>query len=221
MKTCLLCNKEYNPVQIINGKRHILYNRKFCFDCSPFYAHNTSKTPNSSAKSVIDELTVEEFNKIVEESKSRNEILFKLKLSISGHSAKLLNRRLKIEKTDTSHFIKGGELRNKKYSNEEIYVENSHYTHIKDRFFDDKIVEYKCSVCNLPPYWNNSPLVLQLDHINGNRYDNRIHNLRWLCPNCHTQTNTFGNKFPRHLRHNFGSEGKVVEPPSCHGGEIN
>jgi hypothetical protein len=41
------------------------------------------------------------------------------------------------------------------------------------------------------PNWNNKGLVLQLDHINGVHNDNRVENLRILCPNCHSQTDTF------------------------------
>lgn len=55
-----------------------------------------------------------------------------------------------------------------------------------------KLLEYKCSnqVCGISE-WHKDHLVLELDHIDGKRTNNRITNLRWLCPNCHSQTDTF------------------------------
>lgn len=52
-------------------------------------------------------------------------------------------------------------------------------------------VENKCSECGLHSVWNNKPIVMHLDHINGNNRDFRIANLRLLCPNCHSQTETY------------------------------
>ena len=51
-----------------------------------------------------------------------------------------------------------------------------------------------CTECGQTDTWNNKPLVLQLDHIDGNSDNNFPINLRLLCPNCHTQTDTFGTK---------------------------
>lgn len=52
----------------------------------------------------------------------------------------------------------------------------------------------KCAICDLGPEWNGLSLTLQLDHINGKPKDNRIENLRLLCPNCHSQTETFAGR---------------------------
>lgn len=54
--------------------------------------------------------------------------------------------------------------------------------------------EYKCAICGQEPIWNGRELVLTLDHINGINNDDRLDNLRWLCPNCDRQTQTFGGK---------------------------
>jgi 5-methylcytosine-specific restriction endonuclease McrA len=53
--------------------------------------------------------------------------------------------------------------------------------------------EYKCAECGISE-WNNRPLTLQVDHIDGDRVNNEMDNLRYLCPNCHTQTDTWGVK---------------------------
>lgn len=63
-----------------------------------------------------------------------------------------------------------------------------------------------CSVCNILPVWNDKPLNLVLDHINGIPNDWRLENLRLVCPNCDSQLPTFknknkGNGRPRYLRH--------------------
>ena len=52
----------------------------------------------------------------------------------------------------------------------------------------------QCSECRQEGTWNNKPLVLQLDHIDGNSDNNYPKNLRLLCPNCHTQTENFGSR---------------------------
>jgi transposase-like protein len=51
-----------------------------------------------------------------------------------------------------------------------------------------------CSGCGIGPEWNGKKLTLQLEHINGVYNDNRIENLTFLCPNCHSQTPTFSGK---------------------------
>lgn len=53
---------------------------------------------------------------------------------------------------------------------------------------------HNCSICNALDRWENKPLMLQLDHIDGNKKNNLLSNLRLLCPNCHSQTETFVRK---------------------------
>ena len=53
---------------------------------------------------------------------------------------------------------------------------------------------YICAECGQLPEWNGKPLVLQVDHVNGDPTDNRPENFRFLCPNCHTQTETFAGR---------------------------
>jgi len=62
---------------------------------------------------------------------------------------------------------------------------------VKLAIIRDKLILYECSICKLKDSWNNKPITLQLDHINGINNDNRLSNLRFLCPNCHSQTTTF------------------------------
>ena len=82
------------------------------------------------------------------------------------------------------------------FLDEDVFVENSSYArhHIKRRVIEKSLIKYACSECNLEGNWNNKPLSLQLDHINGVNNDHRISNLRFLCPNCHTQQDTYAAK---------------------------
>lgn len=72
---------------------------------------------------------------------------------------------------------------------------------IKARLIRDGHKIDRCEVCNLSPEWNGRVLSLQLDHIDGNHQNNSLENLRIICPNCHTQTDTFSSrKGPRGFR---------------------
>lgn len=85
----------------------------------------------------------------------------------------------------------------KKYPLDEILVVNSKFSHkqrLVYKLLEEKLIEHKCNMCRICPVWQEKTLVLQLDHINGTNNDNRIENLRLLCPNCHSQTDTYGGK---------------------------
>ena len=139
----------------------------------------------------------EEFIKIVEEANSYSDCLRSLGLRTNGGSSTdILKRRIKELKCDTSHFHLKGGGNQAKYSMEEILIENSSYDNIaslKRRLLNEGYLEYKCSECGISE-WNGKPLSLHLDHINGKHNDHRIENLRFLCPNCHSQTDTYADK---------------------------
>lgn len=65
---------------------------------------------------------------------------------------------------------------------------------LRKRLIKEGYKENKCEKCGIDAIWNNEPLILQIDHKNGNNRDHRLKNLILLCPNCHSQTKTFGSK---------------------------
>lgn len=65
---------------------------------------------------------------------------------------------------------------------------------LKKRLIKYDIWENKCFKCDIPNEWNGRPLTLHVDHINGCNTDNRLGNLRILCPMCHASTYTFCSK---------------------------
>lgn len=80
----------------------------------------------------------------------------------------------------------------KRLSQEECLVLNSpRRNRVKQIILQEKLLNYVCKECGQNDLWNDKKLVLQLDHINGIPTDNRIENLRFLCPNCHSQTESY------------------------------
>ena len=65
--------------------------------------------------------------------------------------------------------------------------------HLKRRLLAAGLKENRCEDCGIAR-WHKRPLSLCLHHVNGDRHDNRLENLRLLCPNCHSQTPNFGSK---------------------------
>lgn len=158
--------------------------------------------------SLIDKYSKTELEEIVSCSFSYVEVLSKLGYS-TGHGSnyKTIKRRLKHYGISTEHFCHKTQRNN--WTDEEIFCENSKVSQhkLRDTFYARNFVSYQCAVCGLPPLWNKMPLVLTLDHINGTNKDNRIENLRWLCPNCDRQSNTYGRKNKKKL-----SKGVVLYP---------
>lgn len=146
-------------------------------------------------RSIIFSIETTELKKIVQESTNIMMVLNKLNLSGRGHSYDFIKKRFKMDSIDISHFIKS---KSSKYENiKDVLIENSPYKNnssLRIRLIEEGLLKNICSNCNQLPFHNGKELTLQMDHKNGNPTDNRIENLRIICPNCHTQTDNYGRK---------------------------
>jgi len=143
----------------------------------------------------------------VKTSQSYSQVIQKLGLKLSGGTH--ANIKLNIRKLglDTEHITGQGWCTGDfhvhliknfvKIPTEKILVKDSEYTsthRLKHRLFKEGLLEQKCSSCGLGTKWNGKFISLQLDHKDGDRCNNQIDNLRILCPNCHSQTESFCGK---------------------------
>lgn len=141
---------------------------------------------------------------VVKESRSFAEVLRKLGLKQNGstqHFIKIKSISLGI---NFSHFYGKASNRgedhkpNRKLPWTTVLVRNRtgrrEVAGILRNAMTDFGIPYECSICGQKPLWNSKPLRIQVDHINGDNIDNTPENIRFLCPNCHSQTDTFGIK---------------------------
>ena len=136
--------------------------------------------------------------KIISESKSYNDALKNLGWSVNSNNYKKLKRIICENNISTEHFITSiDSLKQHRelvsIPLERIFAKNSSYINrasIKKKLVDNKIVEYKCVFCGNTGWWLNKKISLILDHINGVKNDNRIENLRLVCPNCNATLDT-------------------------------
>lgn len=149
--------------------------------------------------------TKELLEALVKESVSVAEVLRKLGKPQSGNLHVYVSKKIKEYGIDTSHFLgkaanqgenhKGG---TPKRSWEEILILHNDKTHREVPYKLRRALiefgrEYKCEnpICTIQDTWLGNNITLHVDHINGNWKDNRPDNLRFLCPNCHSQTQNY------------------------------
>lgn len=150
--------------------------------------------------SKIHDMEKDELQSLVNSSTSLSDVLKKFDLDYTKPF--YLNAlRSKIEEFEidlnTMEFNKRNDDRYGQLLNSEIFIEHSRVdrSNVRRRILRDNLLEYKCSECPIVDEYNGKKISLQLDHINGIRNDHRIENLRWLCPNCHSQQETsFGKR---------------------------
>lgn len=71
---------------------------------------------------------------------------------------------------------------------------------VKTCILANKLLPYTCVQCGLGPVWNSKSLVLQLHHKDGDKTNNVLKNLEFVCPNCHSQTGTFTGRNNKGIR---------------------
>ncbi len=140
--------------------------------------------------------TIDQLNKAIVESTSLGQVLRKLGLREAGGNYDQFKKYIAEYKIDTSHFK--GHAWNKGLKGfvqpriplENILVKNIYFktSHLKKRLFFAKLKPEHCEQCGWAERTADGFLPLELDHINSDRHDNRLENLRVLCPNCHSLT---------------------------------
>jgi hypothetical protein len=130
-------------------------------------------------------------------------VLRYLNIKWSGGSRHHISRRLREFGVDTSHCTGQGHNKGKtsatRLTPELILVDRSGGERRTKRPLLHRAmcamgIPEECARCGVGQTWNDHPLTLRIDHINGDFPDNRLSNLRFLCPNCHSQTSTFANR---------------------------
>ncbi|MEW1827747.1 HNH endonuclease [Streptomyces sp. NPDC088196] len=148
---------------------------------------------------------------VVAASTSVNEVVRRLGLeSVGGHQTNIA-RRIKAYEIDTSHFTAKVRTENMRFNQrrrtpEEILVEDTS-PHPRrtppdrlKRAMRELGIGNHCALCGNKAVWRGEPLPLEVDHVDGNWRNNRVENLRLLCPNCHSTTDSYRGRGKRRTR---------------------
>lgn len=149
---------------------------------------------------------------VVKSSVSIREVIKKLGLIPAGGNYRHIKQIIAELDIDTSHFLGQGSNSGIRYRSkkprpiEELLVAHSNIQSfkLKKRLFLVGLKDNKCEECGWAKMTDDGRIPLELDHVNGNKYDNRIENLRVLCPNCHSLK-------PTHRGKNKAKKARVVE----------
>lgn len=129
----------------------------------------------------------EEFVSIVKNARSITGISKNIGNQNNGSWLLLIRAQIEKMQLNISHFRKPDG------ADEILCVNDICFTRVKKFIKTNKLLEYECKICGIDK-WMGNKLILHIDHISGDRRDNRLENLRYLCPNCHSQQSTYCGK---------------------------
>lgn len=136
--------------------------------------------------------------KIILESNSYSDCFKKMGISNRPGNYDTIKKYIYQYKIDVTHFYKEKSegmikyMKSIKKPMSELLVENSSFSrqHLKERLFEENIKINVCEICGQGDNWMGKKISLILDHINGINNDNRLENLRIVCPNCNASLET-------------------------------
>lgn len=146
------------------------------------------------SKGILNSYSDVAFANIVKNSNSYSDCVRKLGYkACSGDTLKLIKGRIESLDIDISHFYQSNQVER---TFENVFCENStaRGNTVRRWYKNGNYTPYICSICGQEPFWNGKEMSLILDHINGKNNDNRLKNLRWVCPNCNIQLDTSNGK---------------------------
>jgi 5-methylcytosine-specific restriction endonuclease McrA len=185
------------------------------FDCCAAMSVGMARFPRMGER--YRKYTRENLQEAVDASDSVMGVIRFFGMPQAGGTHSHLSRRIRDFDINTDHFVryKGTGHPRRRSADDILQVlpfgsRRAKANHLR-RAMVESGVSYQCSSCRVPAEWHGRPLTLHVDHISGDFHDNRLSNLRFLCPNCHAQTPNFAGRG----KGSYGTAGTEDPGPSA------